>query len=347
MIKADLREVTVPLSKLSERDKSYIKKFTKARRQAVMRGEMPAVLPELPDVEAFDTAFGSTSTIFRGTEIAPKPLGATPKFLSQFKTSGVGFDKIRRDQNPVAAIPVGGPDQLVLVTARERNPFDKGDEFQSQLYWVSLAKKKVINFVSITHEDYAIDYDPTRKLLLTFNRNEEFIGQNDDADNYTLWKLAPGEEFATPIRRWRGKGMGMFENLFGKIIDENTVLAKTSRQTYEAWDLEAKKSLYVIKQQSFFDAPVTLTFDRKHLIVPEDGQLAVVDAKTGEAYFYASVDTRHLSGANVNAAGDRLAAVDNDEIFVWDLTADGNEPTVYPAPLVGSPFRSHVYWVGR
>ena len=344
LIKSDLREIKVPLEKFCDRDKAYIKKFKKARQRAVVQGEMPDIIPELPEIEIFDYSFGFVSTFFRGTEVEAKPVGGIPKYLKQFKTAGVGFNRFRFRQQPVAAIPVGGPDQLVLFSAREDN-WINDNFFQSQLYWLSLAKKKVIGFVSITPEDYAIDYDPKTKLLLTFNRSESQRRRTDEPDNYTIWKLQPGGDKAVPLQRWQAKGMGWAEHLFGKIINERIVLAKTDRQTYEAWDLVEKKSLYVIKQESFFDAPVKLTLDRKYLIVPEDGQLGVIDAATGKAHFYASIDSRHISGANVDSSGQRLVAVDDDNIYLWNLNSDDSEPEIYPAPLVGSPFTSHVYWV--
>ncbi len=50
----------------------------------------------------------------------------------------------RKSQEVVAVIPVGGPEQLVLLTAREDNCFNGNLKFQSQLYWVSLKSQKVL-----------------------------------------------------------------------------------------------------------------------------------------------------------------------------------------------------------
>ena len=272
LIKTDLSEITVPLAKLSTADKNYVNKFKKSHDQAVNRGEIPAKTPELPEIESFEGSFGSTSIMPANNELQYKPLGKIPGYFAEFEQAGTGFNRIRSFQELVAVIPVGGPDQLVLMTTRERNPFDKYDNFQSQLYWVSLKRKKVINTVAITHEDYAIDYDPRHKLLLSFNRKEEFVNQVDEPDHYTVWKLDPGAADAEPLVRWAGEGMGWASHLFGKIINERVVVTKKSRQTYQAWDIVDKKCLYTLNQMSFFDAPVVVSPDRTHLILPEDGK---------------------------------------------------------------------------
>lgn len=345
LLNPDFKSVTVSLNKLSPKDVSYVERFRKKLDADVKRGIRPAAIPQLPEIELVDSSFGS-SLAFNNegatSELSLKPL---PSYLREFKQSGMGYNLIRNGQKLIAAIPVGGPEQLVLMSFREKNPFASGERFQSQLYWASLKKKKVVNFVSITHEDYAIDYNPRHKLLLTFNRNEEFIDQVDDPDNYTIWKLNPGAKTAVPVMRFAAKGMGWAQSLFGKVVNDRVVVVKTDRSTYEAFDIKEKKSLYVLNTESFFDAPVVITHDRRHLVVPEDGFVSILDAASGKYEFSASVEDRHVSGANVNDSGTRLAAVTERSIYVWNLDSENPQPTVHPAPLMGSPFKSRVEWI--
>ncbi len=344
LIRPDLTTLEVPLDKLSTRDNSYVKKMQKSFNAAVARGQIPARTPTLPEIENFEASFGSTSTFGEGSQTSIEPLGEIPSYLTSFQQKGLGFTMTRKDQDLVAVIPVGGPDQLVLMTARENNWIRGEDNFQSQLYWASLKKKKVMASVMITPEDYAVDYDPSRRLLLTFNR-KDFADDDDEQDHYTLWKLKAGESKAEPLIRWAAKGVRWSEAIFAKIVNERVVIAKSDRQTYEAWDIVDKKSLYFMKSKSFFDAPIVISPDRRHLIVPEDGQLSVIDAKTGELAMGFSVDDRHVSGANINPAGTKLAALSERNIYVWDLESGNKEPTVYPAPLMGSPFKARVEWI--
>lgn len=346
LIKPNLKEVTVPIEKLSGKDRGYVKKFQSSLEAAIKRGEVPDIIPELPEVEKFSgSSFGSRSTYSARSNRSMTRLGALPSYMKDFKQAGVGFNLIRNDQRLVAVIPVGGPEQLVLMSFREQNPFKKGERFQSQLYWVSLKKQKVTGFVSITHEDYALDYDPKSRILLTFNRNEEFIGETDEPDHYTAWKLEPGGTKAEPLVRWEGQGMGWADNLFGKVINKQMVVVKIDRKTYQAFDFVEKKSAYIFKTHSFFDAPVVLSPDRKSLILPEDGRVTVIDAALGDVTMSARVKDRHVSGANVNDAGTKLAALTERNVYVWDLESGNANPTIYPAPLMGSPFKARVEWI--
>lgn len=337
------KEVTVELEKLSTRDKNYVKKFVKNFKNSVRRGMIPDVTPALPEIESMSGGMGSTIPTMASGDLTP--LGSIPKYLKEFKQSGTGYNLIRKDSKLIAVIPVGGPDQLVLMSFRERNPFKSGERFQSQLYWVSMKTKKVVNFVSITHEDYAIDYDPRYNLLLTFNRNEEFIGQVDEPDHYTIWKMTPGGDTAEPLMRFEGQGLDWHESLFGKIITDQIVLVKSKRQEYQAYDFAEKQVLYTIRPESFFDAPVVISHDRKYLIMPEDGRVSVADTLTGEIKFSVLVDDRHVSGANINEDGTKLAALTERNIYVWDLNTVDKTPKVYPAPLMASPFSSRIEWI--
>jgi hypothetical protein len=342
LIKTDMSELTVPLKSLSAADQSYVNNLNSARAKAVASGAAPAVIATLPEIEQFDTStgFGYGSL----GKAKPGPLGSMPNFLAEFNQAGVGFNLTRDGQEVVAVIPVGGPDQLVLLTAREDDFFSRENPFQSQAYWVSLKQKKVLGSVAISPEDYPVDYDPRHKLLLTLNQND-FGDDDDDPDYYAIWKLPVGGTKAEPIVRWQAPILDSFDSLFAKIVNERIVVSKTARNTYDAWDFVAKKGAYSFISSSFFDAPVVISLDRKNLIVPEDGQVLVIDAVNGEAKMTLSVEDRHVSGANINSDGTRLAAVTERNIYEWDLRSADPQPTIHPATLIASPFQSRIEWV--
>lgn len=131
LAKTDGNEIEVPITSLSEKDQLYLKKFKKQFDEATKKGVVPAAVPELPPVEDFGSvALGDIGApIGRGS---PSALGSIPSFYTSFEQSGTGFYFARDRQKIVAAIPVGGPDQLVLMTAREDNFHNRGVEFQSQ-----------------------------------------------------------------------------------------------------------------------------------------------------------------------------------------------------------------------
>ncbi|MEL7496830.1 MAG: SHD1 domain-containing protein [Planctomycetota bacterium] len=346
LLKPDLSEITVALDKLSKRDQQYVKKFKRNFDRAVAAGQIPAPWPKLPEIESFaDTSF-SSSKAFDTSKLELQPFGKLPSYLREFKHQGVGFRMTRPRQELVSAIAVGGPEQLVLVNGREGNFFNKGVMFQSQLYWLSMKQKKVTASVAVANEDYALDYDPRTKYLLTFNE-EEFARDNEEPHHLTIWKLGFGETDIEPVIRWNiSSRFPRFGDLkFGKIINENIVLTKGERHEYIGWDISKKEIAYTIRTESFFDAPVRLTGDRRYLIVPEDGRLSIFDATNGDFVMGTQVDARHVSGANVNADGTKLAAVTEKDIFVWDLESRRPEPDRYSAPLIGSPFESTIDFI--
>ena len=345
VMKEDETELEIELSKLCDKDNKYVAKLVAKIDKAALRGEIPARTPRLPEIGRFDrNGFGSQSTFASsaGSDIAP--LGKLPKYMRDFKQAGVGFGFVRKRQDLVAMIPVGGPDQLVLMTARERNPFSSGANFQSQVYWVSLKSKKALSAVAIPHEHYPLDYHPRHNLLATFRKADG----DDDASFFTIWKMKPKGKEVKPVVCWEHDipwSDWFMGAEFTRIVNDRILVAKGGRQEYIAWDFVEKKELYRFKVGSFFDAPLVISPDRKHLIIPEDGNVRIVDAATGETTNVLTVPDRHVSGANVNPDGTKLAALTERNIYVWDLASAESEPNVYPAPLMGSPFSSRIDWV--
>ena len=343
VMREDETELEVQLSKLSDKDNKYVKKLITSIDKAARRGEIPARTPRLPDVEHFDGDFGNLASFSVGSGGDVSPLGKLPKYLRDFKQSGVGFGFVRDRQELVAMIPVGGPEQLVLMTSWERNPFSSGQNFQSQIYWVSMKAKKALSAVAIPHEHYALDYHPRHNLLVTFRKADR-----EGTSFFTMWKLKPKGKKVEPLVcweldiEWHEWFMG---TEFTRIINDRVVIAKGKKQEYIAWDFVEKKELYRFRIGSFFDAPLVVSPDRKHLIVPEDGNVRIVDSVSGETMYSFNVPDRHVSGANVNAEGTKLAALTERNIYVWDLTTENPAPEVYAAPLMGSPFQSRVDWV--
>ncbi|MDA8564023.1 SHD1 domain-containing protein [Mariniblastus sp.] len=344
LIKTDLEEIEVPVARLSKSDASYVKKIKKNRERAIKRGDFPAPTPELPELETFDQVGQAIASFSTMDETTLQPLGATPSYLTTFEQQGVGFGLLRNKQELIAVIPVGGPEQLVLMSFREKGGEARDDRFQSMLYWVSLKDTKVVATVPLTHEDFALDYDPKTKRLITFNRKRTH-GSDSEPDHYTVWELQAGANEAKPIIRWEGAGPNWAGKLFAKVINDRVVLTKTEKKHYQAYDIVDKKVLYSYETESFFSAPPVLTKDRQHFIVPEDGQIRVMDAATGKLKFSVTSGGQSFSGANVNDDGTKLAGLTSSNLYVWDLTSGDTTPNSYLAPLIGTPFGARMEWL--
>ena len=342
LAKTDGNDVEIPAASLSENDQNYLKKFKKSFEEATRKGAIPALVPKLPPLETFNDSSESNIGAIIG-EGKIEPLGATPNFLREFKQSGMGLQFARRDQRLTAVIPVGGPEQWVLVTAREDNFFNKGTNFQSQAYWVSLKQQKIVGSVPLTPEDSIVDYDPRSKLLVSVHRDKT-MGLNEKG-SITVWNHKPAESEAKPLVRWETPLTSWAKPLYVKLINDHTLLLKTENNTYKAWDFRQKQVLYAFKSASFFDAAIVLTADRKHLLLPEDGKVTVLNAEDGQLKFSLPVNDRHVSGVNIDPSGTRLVCLTESNVHVWDLKTSNPTPTSYPAPLIGSPFQSRIEWV--
>lgn len=346
LIKFDLNEIEVPLARLSRNDRVYVKKVKRNIKTAVKTGNRPAKTPDLPSIENFsgsDGAITSFTTFAATGEAVPTTLGATPDFLKTFTQQGVGFNMSRASQDLVAVIPVGGPEQLVLMTFSDEGGSTRETQFPSVLYWVSMSEKKVVGTVNITHQALPFDYDPKTKRLVTFSRERKY--GTDEPPHYTVWELAPKATQAKPIVRWQSE-LSWAKAPYAKVINDRVVLVREAKKNYQAFDIEQKKSLYKFEQDSFFSAAVALTKDRKHLVIPEDGQIKILNTETGGIDFTLDGKGTSFSGANVNADGTKLAAISSSSIYVWDLNNPQAPPEVFPAPLIGSPFRSRLEWLG-
>jgi len=341
LLKLDLSEISVPLASLSAKDVSYVERLKKTRDAAVQRGEVPAATPTLPDVEELTRSFGEFGTISFSDQPA-EPLGGLPSYLANFSQAGTGFRFLRPRQELVAMLPVGGPEQLVLMTARESNFFNRGVKFPSQLYWVSLKQGKVVGTVYITSEDYALDYDPRSRRLVSYQAGDR--SRQDNSGILTIWELAPGGAEAKPLVRCSLE-LGRYRQQYVKLINERVLLTKSDRHEYVAWDVVDKKELYSLKVRNFFDPPIEVTRDRKHLLIPEEGCVTVMDASTGTRLFQLPAGGERVSGVCLSEDGKRVAGLTSSRLYVWDLTQGTLEPKVYAAPLIGNPFEARMSWL--
>ena len=367
LVKTDETEIDVPIASLSDKDKAYLSKFKKQYDEAVKLGQVVAKYPSLPPIDDYGVVDPESFSVVVG-EGKVSELGSMPSYLTTFEQSGLGFKLTRQRQKLVAAIPIGGPEQLVLMTAVEDNFFNNQGKFQAEAYWASLKQKKILASVPLPPDEQIVDYDPRFKRMVSINydqrrdqgsefgasQGEKFPNadqsngdqpKEEERNSITLWNLKPGDTKAEAVARWATDYSPFVFNHFIKIVSENIVLAKVAQKSYVAWDVSAKKVVYTFKSGNFFDAPIVLSPDRKSLILPEDGKVTVLDSTTGELKFSLPVAARHVSGVCVNADGNKLAALTEQNVFVWDLASGSEQAKSYEAPLIGSPAQSRLEWV--
>lgn len=349
LVKEDLTIVKVPLATLSAKDKGYAKKQFNMRKAAIAAGRMPAITPTLPSIQDFETLDEFYREPFEPSNAEVQPFGATPPFL-KFSESGLGFNLLRASQEVVSVLPVGGPQELLLVGARENDMTD-GNGFQTQLYWLSMKEQKVLGNIAITAKSVPVDYNPMTKTLLTVNTNG-FFDDGNDPEFFTLWRLLPGKTDAMPLICWSANFKSRDDHALAKIVNNEIVMAKLGGDSYVAWNLKERRQIYKIKLQGF-RSKMDMTPDRKMLIGCEEDRVTIFNAIDGKIINQFSGKLKvegyaffnQLTGANVNSTGTKLAAVNQMSVMIWDLAAGERKPKICPAPFVAGTSDSQVSWI--
>jgi len=333
--KPDKTEITVPIDKLSQSDQDLLKKFKK--EAAVTVGPAPPILEEF----ALDSALDPSSLWSTTANVALEP-DPMPAYL-KMQQGGVAFAMQDFFDQLGAVLPLGGPDAWILAGVENGTP---GAPKPSRILWVSLAKKKIVSQQLLPPGEIVMDYHPGSKQLLTYSQVTS-EGDSRGVPALTLWRTLPAEEQATPIVRWMA---GTAEtnrtgvDPWARIVDANTVLQRTKRQEFSAWDVASKRLKYRLNQEAFFAPAPTLSGGRRYLAFPEDKGLRVIEAATGKllAYF---ASANGVAGASFTEDGRRLAFIGRNQLQVCDLTAPQAVPEEFQAEAIGTPFQTTLEWV--
>jgi len=114
-----------------------------------------------------------------------------------------------------------------------------------------------------------------------------------------------------------------------------------------AWDAAGKKMLYRTEQKSFLAPSPTLSGGRRYLFIPEDHQVRVLEAATGETLL--TLPASRMGTTAVTDDGRRVAVLDEDKLTVWNLTDSSVKPQSYEARAIGAMFPAPgapLNWIG-
>jgi hypothetical protein len=272
-----------------------------------------------------------------GTKITPDPV---PAYL-KLKEGGVGFPTRQGDKLTVI-LPVGGPDAW-LLTACENEHF--GNREPTVVRWVSITKKKVQQEMLLPAGEIVLDYHPNSRFLLTTTKAERGNFNKQDQP-LTLWRVMPNDEQITPVVRWNGGTEDRFGGTdgWGRVINNRIVLQRRKKQEYVGWDVVDKKIAYIIEQQSFFAPELVLSGGRNQAYLPEDKQVRIFDTLTGETLATIASPEGTASVA-VSEDGGRLAVLNRNSLSVWNLDDLRQQPEVFQAEAIGSPFARKMAWL--
>lgn len=334
--KPDKSEVTVAIDKLSQADQDFLKKFKKAAGGSAMRP------PERPPVEDFTSADTTDAWSLWGANDAASSAieaDALPSFL-KMKHGGCGFPMEDFFDKMGAVLPLGGPDSWVLAGIENGAP---GDPKPSRLLWVSLAKQKIQQRQLLPPSEVVLDYHPQSRQLLT-----SYTAGLLEPLYLTIWTTSPNETVATPVVRWMATGSAGAKDVphdgWARFVDAETVVQRTGRQEFTAWDIVKKAARYRLSQQSFFAPDPCLSGGRRYLALPEDKGCRILEASSGRnVTFIESPDG--CAGAAFTEDGQRLAFVGRSTLYVVNLANPTAEPEKFQAEAIGTPFTTTIEWV--
>lgn len=342
--KEDMTTIDVPLNKLSDNDQRYLDRIQKEL------GPVAAGVPEHPPLEQFAGAGAfqggyAVSFMERETDrgLPPDPI---PEYLrlreggAAFTTSDQSFSN-----NLGVILPVGGPDSWLLASVERRYGSDQ--KIPTRLVWASITKKKMETYQLLPPGESVLDYHPPSNLLLTYNREDKRGDRGyDKAVNLTLWKTLPSQQHIEPVMRWSADGKGRSSSQpWARIVDGKIVLQMRDANEYVGWNIQEKRVEYIVQQESVGEAMPVLSGGRKYVFLPEETQVRVFDAGTGE--IITSVPAREgAHGIALNDACTQLAVLDTSKLTIWDLRDLKGEPREYQAEALGGNSRSQMSWLG-
>lgn len=239
--KPDGKELSVPIEKLSESDRDFLRslkaspekqdpqktepeesqpqRFAKPDeagpegQESSLTSERSGAPAELLPLQQFEEPEWKKSHTGWPTRVSSVPgveaLEAMPmpERLKGLAEAGVSIPGDFRSSAVRAVIPVGGADGLVLAAATSSVYKPQPDDLSlSVVYWLSSVQKKVVGCLYLPDGEHVLDYSPDGERLLTFaSRSEPTVEEirNGATLSLTLWQLAPGSLDATPLMRWR------------------------------------------------------------------------------------------------------------------------------------------------
>lgn len=179
--------------------------------------------------------------------------------------------------------------------------------------------------------ELVLDYHPVLELLVTVGRRPAGSEAGRTSDSVTLWDVSPRVERPSPLARWTATLRAGWRRPWVRIVDDAGVLFIDRARDLVCFDPWTAKVRWQVHQDSIADAPPSLDAARRHVLLPEDGDVRVLDAASGAEHARVSCPERAASAA-LAPDGRRLAIVGGGRIRVHDLASPAEAPVVIEAP---------------
>lgn len=319
----DGQEVTVPIEKLSDTDKAYLKKRISALGPSIA---------QLPEQASFTTqssigqqiAWNNASDL---SEIAPDGL---PSYAS-IPMAGVAFPRADFFENLVFLDPIGGSAGWLAVGTL-------GREKPSRIMWASLAEGKIKRMHLVPEGERLVAVHAPSRQMLTLEK---------DSSRLTLWETDPKVVVPTGKKSWISKADGSSGSgwdIWAEIVASNRVIHRWGRNQYVVWDTDAENEAFRLEQESFFHADLALSPGQKYIVLPEDKRVRILDSSSGTTLASLPVEGGSAAGVGISQDGQKLAVLTRSQLAVWQFGSN-EQPKRYRADSVGTPFTATVEWI--
>jgi hypothetical protein len=335
---ADGREISVPLERLSQEDREYLKSLN-APTDDPFAGGRPitptAPAGAAPPATVPGTLRAAPESKSAGGELALPGTGTTVDLSAEpSKEPFVPDPQPSPPSLPAAVVPVSpvdaydkvwGPVPANLAEGRfwvsiGRIMFGRPQETRGRIYAVHLAQKKADLVWDQPNAVRILDHDtPSGRTLLVdkldqFQRGGELV-------------MVQGLETGTAKPLYRrtlpGAGKPGFapQVEWARLLSGSHIAAIVDRVLY-VWDLPAAKLVYRIADASSSEPPV-FSGNQVYMAVPQGGKAVVLETATGTIRQSIPIESTLRPGTAFHPNGRLVALCCSNQYWVWDCVAGG------------------------
>jgi len=355
LVKADGKKISVPLEKLSDEDKAYIKRlvneppqnpFTVANEADAAPSGPPSKETDWHEAKEIQRQNLASWTFVPGSDAVStlEPTAgnsATVKLgdLPQTESDGSILSRFSRDNaGHVKGIYPSSDNQRALIWRQESIVDSKG-----YLELVDVSKNKSDGLTGLPPSTIVVDADVDAGMVM-YRPNELGPGSNEGL--LTIARLENGT--FTTIVQWTPYGRNG-SNAFKEIdeawfLDKGHVLTLDRFEAFVVWSVPDLKPLLRIPIGQVHQLVTGLSADRKLLAFGGWDTIYIFDLEAGKqvaALPYSGMLYGHLAFRADNA---RLAAMTSFGVNVWDLTS-GKKTVDFNTPVQGS-YDAALDWTG-
>lgn len=333
LLKTSGETIVVPLAKLSETDRTYVKNRADSKTEKSAEGDNPFATPSLEKIEAVQATF-SLQSVNPSQDVADLPGEGTTALLPK----STACEPLAADPAPSLPNLKAG---LTLVA-----PADAYDDVSDM---VTLNSRQALVAMSIGRFVGGSNQPVTGKLLVgqlpkgpfslvsegteanrLFDHNE-LTGQTLLVSNLDLLKrggeivVMKGLAEGKPVELYRRRLPGIEKPGFkpqvsqARLIGADLAVVAVDSIVY-CWNLKSSKLIYRTENNALGGLTgLAFSGSGKWLAVPQQGGFSLLESATGEDLGYVDTGTSTRAGLTFHPDGRRIGYCSGNTWGVWDI----------------------------